>query len=369
MPLQGTFAYPLGVPPSGLSSDQVLDLIIQLLPVGAARLYGLRRKAGDPFSFYAAIADSLKAFWYDGIAILRQEINPATTAYKLGEWEAALGLSQTPIALAGNATLRRLQIISKLREQGAFTVANIQSILGPLLGYANPSQLKIIEANRAALTTLHTYTPWPTGVILSANTSTTKSIWVADDGSVSDGGILLSFTILCNNPELVSVTLTNPDGRIGSAVPIAGGSGAQKLQTFTWSAGTLPAVGLTAYQAQLRAAGFFDGMYITGNWTVTVSTGAQSGGATVAINPFGLFVEGGGVRDAAGNSGLGEQTHDWIVQYDASLGSAPNFAAVRAAISRISPADSNPVLCMPDATGTVTAKCGQNRGPFVCNTI
>lgn len=369
MPLQGTFVYPLGIPPTGLSSDQVLDLIIQVLPVGAARLYGLRRKAGDPFSFYAAIADSLKAFWYDGIAILRQEINPATTAYKLGEWEAALGLSQTPIALGGNGTLRRLQIVSKLREQGAFTVSNIQNILAPLLGYANPSQLKIIEANRTALTAAHSYSPWPIGVVIANNTTSTAVAWVADDGSVSDGGVFLSFTILCNSPELVSITLTNPDGHLGTPKPGFGLAGFQQSQSYTWPAGTLPAVGFNAYQAQLRAPGYFDGMYITGSWKVSISAGSQAGGGNVQVNPISLFVEGGGVRDVAGNSGLGEQMHDWIVQYDASLGSAPNFAAVRAALTRIAPADSNPVLCMSDATGVVTAKCGQNRGPFVCNTI
>jgi hypothetical protein len=372
MLLQGRFAYLLGgAPPPGLSSDQVLDLIIQLLPVGAARMYGLRRRAGDPYNFYAAVADSLKTFWYDAIAVLRQEINPATTGYKLGEWEAALGLSQTPIALGGNTTLRRLQIVSRLREQGAFTVANIQAILGPLLGYADPSQLKIIEANRGALTTAHTYSPWPSGVVIASGTAASTTVWVADDGSVSDGGVLLSFTVLCNSPELVSVTLTNPDGKIGSYnVGTRGFFSNATSQAYTWPAGTLPAAGFTAYQATLRAAGYFDGMVITGKWTVSISAGAQAGGGNVQVNPITLFVEGGGVRDTAGNSGLGEQMHDWVVQYDPALGSAPNFAAVVAAIARISPADSNPVLCRGTTDGHVTAKCGSTLvGPFVCNTI
>lgn len=319
MPLQGSLAYPLGVPPGGLSSDQVCDLILQLLPVGAARLYGLRRRAGDPYNFYAAVADSLKAFWYDGIAILRQEINPATTAYKLGEWEAALGLSQTPIALGGNGTARRAQIISKLREQGAFTVANIKAILGPLLGIS-PANVTVVETNFASVKAAHTYSNG-LGMSVAANGTTTQAVSVQDGGVVTPGAAIVNLTLTTTNPEQLSFSLS---------APVVGNAARQTA--FAAAAGVLPAGALVGGSAVVRFTGVAGLAFTPGYWLLQVSTGAVA--CTVAS--WSLLVEGTTARqDTAG-------ARFWFGVYadPAHLGEtgATNLAAARAAIQRVAPA-------------------------------
>src|SRR5579859_5316948 len=123
MPLAGQLSFPLGGSPQWISFDQAFDLLVQLLPVGAAKLYGLVGKKGDAYNYFAGISDSLKAFCYDYIAQLRSEISPLSAAFKLVDYEAALGLSQTPAALTGITQARRSQIVARLREQGAFTTA------------------------------------------------------------------------------------------------------------------------------------------------------------------------------------------------------------------------------------------------------
>ena len=326
------FGYPLPLPlggplPQGVSSDQVFDLLVQLLPTGASKLYGLAQKTGDVYNLFAGIGDTLKTFCIDYIALLRAEISPLTAAIKIPDYENALGLTTTPTALTGTTTQRRAQIISKYREQGAFTVANIQGILAPLLGYTNAAQLAIIEANRAALTAAHTYTN-STGASIGASSSATQTVQVLDDGGVSDAGLQLVVKITCTNPEQLSFALTGPTGASGQA-------------SVTWAAGSLPvgAASSTSYQLNdLTSAGksIFAGIPPK-SWTLQVNTGS----AACTLVTWSLFVEGGGARDGAGNSGLGEQMHDWIVQYSSAIGSAPNLGAARSSVQRIEPADSN----------------------------
>lgn len=331
MPLGGSFAYPLGVPPTGLSSDQVLDLIVQLLPNGASKWMGIVNKKGDVYSFFAAVADSLKAFCYDGIAIVRSEISPMTAAYKLPEWEAALGLSQTSASLSGNTSARRTQIISRLREQGAFTIANIQAILGPLLGYVNPSQLVIYEVNRAALTTAHTYAN-NAGASIGGSSSVTQAVQALDDGTVSDAAVQLQVVLTCTNPEQLSFTLTGPTGSHGQAV-------------ITWPAGSLPPGAVTAgtfllYDSQQVSVGksIFAGIPPL-SWTLQINTGA----ATCTLVSWQIFVEGLG-RDGNGYDGLGSEMYYWSVYADPTLINSPQITAAKAAITRVQPAFSTPTL-------------------------
>jgi hypothetical protein len=209
----------------------------------------------------------------------------------------------------------------------------------------------IIEANRAALTAAHTYTN-ATGASIGLNSTVTQTVYVPDDGGVSDAGLQLFVTITSSNPEQLSFTLTGPNQANAT------GTG-QAVVTFP--SGSLPAGSVSTVAFRLNDASVSPGKKIFGYWTLQISTGA----ALCTLASWSLFVEGGGQRDSAGNSGLGEQMHDWIVQYNSAIGSSPNFPAALAAIQRIEPADSNGVL----VNGT-TAKCGTTLyGPFVCNTV
>jgi lysophospholipase L1-like esterase len=321
MPLASPFAFALGQVPGGLSTEQALDLLVQLLPDKFAKWTGILARRGDPYNFYAVVADAFKTFIYDGMAQLRLENNPATAGWRLPDYEAALGLSTTPTALTGTPQRRRLQIISKLREQGATTIANIQSIVAPLLGYIDPSQLKVYECNRAALTAAHTYTNGSNAIFTS--TPVTQSVFVSDDGGVSDAGAQLLVTLTATNPELLTLTLTGPSGGAGSGVA-----------TKTWPAGSLPPGNASSVLCRLNfpeAAG----KKIRGEWRLTMSSSSP----TQVIN-WSVFVEGGGLRDQNGGSGLGEEMHEWGVFVDPALATAPDLPAVRAALQRIQPADS-----------------------------
>jgi subtilisin-like proprotein convertase family protein len=313
-----------------VTADDALDLLIQLLPRGASKLYGLWQKSGDPYNFYAGIADALKAFCYDYLALLRAEINPQTATYKLGDFEAALGIAGTHTSLFGTPAARRAAIISKFREQGAFTVSNLRGILGPLLGYADPTQLKIVEADRAALTTAHTYAG-PTFTVANVANNQTSQVFVKDDGGCSDAGAALTINVTCANPAQLQITLTTSNQ----------GAGENGQMSVTWPRGALPATAsgqsITLYTRQI--ADIF-GAKITGWWTLNVdnSVGHQS----ITVNSWSVFVEGGSTRDVAGNSGRGMAMHEWSAVFEtAKSTSTPDFLAATLALARISPAESD----------------------------
>lgn len=348
--LSSYFAYLLGgdLPTaSGPGNEQVTDLLLQLLPVGAARMYGLRRRAGDVYNLYAGVSDSLKAFWYDAISVLRQEINPATASFKLQDYEEALGFAATsgPTDVAS----RRLRIISKLREQGAFTVANIQAILAPLLGYTDASQLEIIEANRAALTAKHTYSN-ATGLSVPPFSTVTQQVWVADDGGCSDAGARLRINLTAADMTLLGVALTSGDRGTGPLGTVATDWGQPIPQSASGS----------DYDLFTPQVHDIAGAKITGWWTLTVTNYA---GSFATLNSWSVFAEGGGHRDAAGNSGLGMQMHDWFVQFQAvKSSSTPDVASAESAIERIKPAESDGALITVETSTCDTSLVG----PFIC---
>jgi len=69
--------------------------------------------------------------------------------------------------LFGTLEARRRAVISRLREYGPPTIPMIQSVLAPLFDYSDPADVVVLECDRAALRTAHTYT----GVLTSASTA------------------------------------------------------------------------------------------------------------------------------------------------------------------------------------------------------
>src|SRR6185503_19646634 len=221
MAFSNPFAFPFGTGPEGISAEEAVDLLIQLLPAGADRLYGLLSRTGDVYNYFAAIADAFKLYCYDMIATLRAEITPITAALKLGDYETAFGLATTLVAQNGTTPQRRTAIISKMRESGAFTPANVRAIVGPLLGYADPSQLVVLEADRTALRSSHQYGGNDLDIL--ASTTATQTVFVADDAKVSATGPQIIGTMSHPRPDLLSITLTSPDAK-----------------SHTWPVGTMP---------------------------------------------------------------------------------------------------------------------------------
>lgn len=323
---------------SGLTSDQVFDLLMQLLPRNADALYGLLHKSGDPYNVFAGEADGFKAYCLDAIATARAEVSPLTTTVKLPEYESWTGLTQTIIALTGSTQQRRNQVISKLREQGASTVNNVIAILAPLLGMF-PGNVQVVESNQAAITTAHTYTN-STGASIGANSSVSQTVLVNDAGVVSDAGAQVTVTVTSTNPEQLSFTLTTPAG----------------VNAYTMPAGTIPAGSVTSVAFKVSVIPSAGASFTYGTWTFQVNTGA----ATCTLVSWALFVEG----IAQGQDTGGARYWFGVYADPAHLGetgASANFAAARAALARITPAHA--VACLlqsisgayPDTTSGANA--------------
>ena len=292
------------------TTDEALDLIYQVLPAGMVRWMGLWDKDGDLYKFFSIIADMLRTYCFDFVDTLKAEIFPATTSQKIADFEDALALTTTPTAVYGTLAQRRAQVVGKLRESGAFTVTNTQSIVSPLLGYTNAANLVVIETDRSALRLLHSYPFGASDVTLPASTTTRVSFDVAfDGGAVSGAGAHLIMVFDDSDLTPYSFTLTSPDGT-----------------EQTWNRGwdVAPLV--------LRSKAFA-GTQIQGIWTLDITNGTGTPNKIYASGTS-LFVEG-----IAPNQSTGGAIFDWGVYADPAHlgenGTAQDFRGARQSIQRI----------------------------------
>lgn len=265
-----------------------------------------------PGPLVEALGQVWKAHGTDQAERLRLELNPKTATELVPVWEKSLGLQDTELARSGTIAQRRTQVITRLRETGATTVALIQSIVGPLLDYADPSQLRVLEVDRALLRAAHTY-PW-TGLRTFGVVGTDLAFIVRDDAKVSAAGAQVDITIAAPDLAQIGAVLTAPDGRQAGAAHVFSGIGRG------------PASGTyRLYYPELAGA------QIRGRWNLRMATNTGMGIITAA----GLFVEGFG-RDAAGGDGLGAAKFYWgAAVEDAKLGPGANLKAAALAIQRI----------------------------------
>jgi hypothetical protein len=322
-------------PTAGLNSDQVLNLIIQLLPRGSEKLYGLLSRRGDVFQYFSGIADTFSYFAFSAIAQLHAELNPQTANLRLPDYELWLGLTQTPIVISGTIDQRRNQVLSKMREQGASTVNNIVGIIAPLLGML-PANVQVIESNQASITTAHTYSN-STGASIGSNSSVTQSVYVPDSG-YSDAGAQVSVTITSTNPEQLSFVLTDPSGN-----------------QYTMPAGTIPAGALTSTAAPVNFVKVSGSTFVVGSWSLQISTGS----AACTLVSWSLFVEGLAVAQDTGGARF------WFGVFAdpvhlGETGVSANFAAARAALLRIQPAHANGRLLQSIAGAYPNTSSGAN---------
>lgn len=287
--------------------------LIAAFPPGTDKLWDWNHPDG-PGPFLEAVAQLLDVCGAQKIDQLRAELQPSTAIEKLPEWESTLAIQGTRIAQLGRTKQRQAQVVSRLREWGsATTLAAIRAIVGPLLDYADPSQLVILEVDRDVLRAAHTYR-WSGLVTFTFATSGTVYFYVPDDTFVSPSGAQLDITIdLAANLANVGCTLYAPDGthysigigNIGDVTPATG----------TWR----------LYFPK------FAGVPVGGIWKLVIGTISGTGYITAA----GLFVEGLG-RDSTGNDGLGGAKFQWAVVWDpALLGPDADLQAAAAAIERI----------------------------------
>jgi hypothetical protein len=289
-----------------LSIKEVRSVLLQLWPPG--RLYDWSTPTSNVSRFLDALAETIKTFGFDVIDRLRREINPATAVEKLLDWEEALKLDASYTARNGTIVQRQAAVVGKLREFSALTLANVRASIAPLLGYADPSKLAILEVGRAAMRAAHTETnPQPA----VASNVVSSSVIVYDGGVVSSAGVQV--VVQVPSPPTPSAPLTfhlrSPTGA-----------------TRTWNTSRLgsPATEYYLYDQSLVGTPCY------GTWTLFVITSVVG---VAQLSSWSIFVEG------AGPSGLGGDIVDWGVYADRTLmgssGTPPDLEATRAAIERI----------------------------------
>lgn len=304
-----------------LSVNQVLALLKSLLPPGAQDLYDFAE--GDVGDIFEALAEAWKTYGYDPCDQLAANVSPLTCDVgTLATWEVVLGLSLTRIATRGSTELRRSQVISKLREAGPTSLPNVRSIIGPLLGYVDSTQVEVIECNRNALREAHTYS-FAADVIPALGTYS-KVVTILDSEHVSDTGAHLYVNITIAAVEDLAISIQIPDG---TTYPVAAG-------------GSLGTGAVTNEQYSFFVPDVA-GVDIAGNWTLYV-TNAGAGAGTVNVgggaDRTDIFVEGIGRVGFTGQQGLGAGAYSWGVLVDPTLVGQAHEAdldAARAALLRI----------------------------------
>lgn len=285
---------------------------------------------GTPGNHLLAISQTVLAKAVAPVDELIANACPLTaTSDRLRDWERALGLSGSRTARFGALEARRRAVIARLREYGPPTIPMIQSVVAPLLDYADPTELVILEASRTDLRAAHTYT----GVLTSASTALScVYAWRAfDDGRLSDSGVQLDVTLTHGDLTKLSVLVTAPSGETATATVFGRGAAAGDT--------------IRVCLPDMAAAS------VMGIWTAQFN--ASSGAGTV--DAVEVFVEGAG-RDSSGRPGLSAAKFELGVVYEAdkSSGSA-DIDAARAAIARITYATRISALILREADGVLPA--------------
>ena len=265
----------------------------------------------SPGLHVGALAAVIKDKLTDTVDTLAVEVNPVTCVQNLPRWERVFGITSPSSSLAK----RRAAEISRFRELGSVvTKPMVQSVIAPLLAMADASQLVVIESDRAALRTAHTYS-WA-GTRSYSTTPASIRIHVPDDAAVSPAGAQLDLTLTGDLGKL-SVTLTAPDS---TAVSVGYGNVGR---------GSVTGGSVRLYFRNLAGAAV--GGVFGGDWTAALQASSGSGSVTAAA----LFVEGTG-RDSTKHDGLGAAVWYWGVMVEESkIGPNADLVAARSALQRI----------------------------------
>ncbi|MFO0578707.1 MAG: putative phage tail protein [Polyangia bacterium] len=305
------------------SRDEVRRLLISLLPAGSEELYDLSRSAYIGGSL-DALAGALQQTLTDRIEVLRQEVNPATMAEQLPQWEQACGLAYSPVALFGTLQQRRDAVLAVLRTSGSFSLDDIRAIIEPYFRYASSADIEILETPRASLTAAHTYVgTGPVTVPIFAPGRI--SVTVLDDPAVSPAGATAFVLLTTNRADRMVFSLQGPDGFL-----------------VVFPSGWLSAVPYAVTNVLFTLyAPSFAGKKIQGTWTLSFSNLADS----ATVTSWALFVEGIGVNyDRASppnriGEGLGASIFEFAVVADpAKLGDGFDLEGAQRALSHWKPA-------------------------------
>jgi uncharacterized protein YmfQ (DUF2313 family) len=252
-----------------LTITDVVSVLRQYFPPG--RLYSWWDTSSYIYKLLYATAATVKQFGFDLVDDLRTEVNPATAVDNLARNEGVLGISETLVATSGTTAQRQNAVVAKLRESGGLTKYNVRSIVAPILGYADPSALEVIECDRSALRLAHSAIT-SADITLPNATTTSVSLRVRHGGVASSAGAQLNLVFDTDDLTDFAVTLTSPGG-------------ATKTWDKGWSASPLILYGKE-----------FAGATIQGYWTLAITN--TSGSSKTLHSGSSLFVEGIAKRQA-----------------------------------------------------------------------
>jgi hypothetical protein len=321
--------------PGALSLTEVNDSLVERLPDGARQFYDLE-PGGDYYKFFLAIADTLKVYGFDLVDLLRLEISPATCRYKLPEWERIFGLQLSRTTLLGTIPQRQAQVVSAWRlsaGQGS-SIPVVQAILGPVLGYADPTQLQIVEMPYATEEANRTHSNGALIAIVGGG-SAVRTVTVGANALVSSAGARLVIDGLSvSSTADYSITLRGPDAT-----------------TKVWANDPMPFV--NSPTTTWLFAPEFAGKACDGTWTVTFSSASHN----LSITDLAVVVDDIG-RSDGGFDGLGAAQFQWSVVVDHALAGvtqAADFAAAGRALAKISQAHTQATLVFKMSAGQLCA--------------
>lgn len=291
------------------SLSDVYARLFDALPRGIDSVLDFTPGTGDFYKYFLA-ASSVVKFGFDLIDLLRQEVAPHTSRYKLPDWERFFGLQGTRTTQLGTVPQRQQQVLGAWRAAAAQSASmqTVQSVFAALFGYNPGTTPQIVEASRGELTMRHQVGIASADVTITNGSTATLTPFVVDDGGVvAKMGAQLS--LYFSGTFVGNVTLTAPSG-----------------QSYTWTG--LSRSDLPVFLAAQSLAG----ATCAGPWTLSVTN--NSGGTLTLYAASTLLVEG----MQRGQSTAGAM-FDWGVYADPAHlgenGTAPDLAAARRAAQRI----------------------------------
>lgn len=294
-----------------MSSEEIAASMIGALPPGVPELLAPDDKDGGSVTRHlGAMAKTVQDTAIAAIEELERDITPLTCgSYRLREWEKALGLAYSRTARTGTLAARRAAVISRLREYGPPTKAMLQSVLAPLLDYSDPTQLVILECDRAALRTAHTYGGSLVRAGFTYSTPAVWDFWVNDADRVAPGCPQADLTLTAADLSKVAAELETPDGSYF------------RINFGELGRGLCVARTIRAYWQGVTTTN------VLGRWRLTVWL---DGAGLGVLNAATLFCEGFGRR------GLSAAQFEWAAVYEpAKSRGVPDFDAAREAVRRV----------------------------------
>jgi hypothetical protein len=195
-----------------LSFDDARERLISAMPEGLDGLLDFT-VGGDFYRLFSAIGALMKIHVFDLVDLVRQEIVPYLSRYKLPKWEEAFALLPTRTAQFGTIPQRQAQVLGSWRAaagQGS-SIPVAQQILATLLGYNPTTPVQIIESDAGELYLEHSH-GITADVALPAGVTTSIPMVVDEGGKLSQAGVRLRLVLSTGALQQYTFTLRAPNG-------------------------------------------------------------------------------------------------------------------------------------------------------------